>query len=416
MKAKAKTTIIVATYPGDNWLGHIKKILPKLGYPYILVNEKKKGTFAENNNEGARQAKTDYVLFLNSDTNPRPGFLEEMEKVLDQNKQFCIVGAKLLFMKDMSHKIKFEGRDMLIEGKKGLVQHAGIRLNKRLLPMEFGRLSKPDHPDVCTSSLVAATTGACMLVRRKEFLDIGGFDEKFKNGWEDTDLCLRYLEKKKMTFYQADAVVEHFMGGAALMGRYDNEDSNFKYWFSKWHRSKRIYKHFVPGYKGGEIKLDVGCGGKAMDGFIGVDLTPSDGVSMLIDLSFLDAQEGRFFFADSIVDEIACHNVLHLIPNTVGAMNEFHRILHPDAWLTLTVPHATSWTAWASPFTKRAFVPETFLEYFKADRLKENQKFDNQLSNILPWHIESVDGGTVPPGVNSFDIQREIVVKMKPLK
>lgn len=412
-----KTTIVVATYRGDPWQDHIIKTLEALGYRYLLVDKDRNDSFSVNNNRGAKMAKTKYVLFLNSDTKPTPGFLEEMESVLDKNKHFGVVGAQLRFMKDMVHKVKFKNKENIIEGKKGLIQHAGIRFNKKLLPVEFGMYSDPKNPDVSKPSLVVAVTGACMLIRRKEFLDIGGFDEKFKNGWEDTDLCLRYLtEKNKMVYYQPKAVVEHYVGGGASMGRYLHEDDNFNRWYKKWHLSKKLYKQFVEGYDGGSLKLNIGCGSDVMDGFVGVDVIPSEAALMNVDIGHFDGGDNGFFFADNTVDEVYLKNILHLVENTIGVMNEMHRILNSEGWLTITVPHANSWMAWVHPSAKKGFVPETFLEYFKADRLEEHKKLDNEAGMILPWHIEHLDPGKIPDGVDAFGVSREILVKMRPLK
>ena len=67
---KLKTTIVVATYKGDPWLDHIKNYLQAMrGYnktfKVLLVDPKHKNTFAQNNNKGAKDADTPYVLFLN---------------------------------------------------------------------------------------------------------------------------------------------------------------------------------------------------------------------------------------------------------------------------------------------------------------------------------------------------------------
>ena len=40
-----------------------------------------------------------------------------------------------------------------------------------------------------------AVTGALMMISRKQFDDIGGFDEKLAVAYNDVDLCLRLLDR-----------------------------------------------------------------------------------------------------------------------------------------------------------------------------------------------------------------------------
>ena len=56
---------------------------------------------------------------------------------------------------------------------------------------------------------VPAVTGACLLVRRALFEEVGGFDEAFLNGCEDVDLCLRIGEKGLRTLYCASSTLLH---------------------------------------------------------------------------------------------------------------------------------------------------------------------------------------------------------------
>ena len=67
----------------------------------------------------------------------------------------------------------------------------------------FGPLGNPRHygqgflhrPFKGEIKQWSAVTAACCLVRSKDFLKIGGFDEIYINGCEDVDLCLRFNRK-----------------------------------------------------------------------------------------------------------------------------------------------------------------------------------------------------------------------------
>jgi len=414
MAEKIKTTVIVATYPTDDFKDKISNYLKSEPCKILIIGADKQRTFAENNNIGAKKADTPYILFLNSDTVPEPGFIKKMEKPLDSNKQFGLVGAKLYFLKDVDREVMFQNRIVKVKGRRGTVQHAGIVFNQRLLPMEFGRGMEINDPDVNNSRLVGGVTGACMMVRREEFLKMGGFDEKFKNGWEDSDLCLRYLEKGLMSYYKNDVQIGHYWAEGEKAGRFKHEDKNFEYWIKKWQgKDGRIYKLFSNHAK---VSLDIGCGTNKKKGYLGIDKYAGEGVDIIFDLDFLDKRGVQMPWLDNSVDEVRMHHSLQRVENPINVLNELHRILKPWGMIEITVPHAFSWSAWANPFHKHHFIPETFTEYFASDKLVKRQEIDNQMRNIKPWHIDKISYTPVPVGVEPFSIEREIVVRMRPLK
>jgi GT2 family glycosyltransferase len=55
----------------------------------------------------------------------------------------------------------------------------------------------------------SAVTGACMMVRRKVFEEMGGFDEKLRIAFNDIDFCLRLREKGYLVVYTPHALLYH---------------------------------------------------------------------------------------------------------------------------------------------------------------------------------------------------------------
>ncbi|MBB2494404.1 glycosyltransferase [Aquipseudomonas ullengensis] len=128
------------------------------------------------NNLGAREAKGDYLLFLNDDTEAlAPDWLERMLGFA-QLDHIGAVGAKLLF--PGSHNIQHCGVLNLPAGPGHAFYNAPADA-----PIYFGR-------NILEWNWLAAT-GACLLVKRSKFEAVGGFDESFPVAYNDVDLCWR---------------------------------------------------------------------------------------------------------------------------------------------------------------------------------------------------------------------------------
>lgn len=139
--------------------------------------------FAAMNNEAVRleTAGCDYLLFMNDDVEVGgTGWLPRLRSICGR-PDVGAVGATLVY-------------------PDGRVQHAGVvlGLNRRadhshkFMPLTAGR----DRVAGFNGSLVSlrdysAVTAACMMVRKTVFEALGGFDEGFAIGFNDTDFCLR---------------------------------------------------------------------------------------------------------------------------------------------------------------------------------------------------------------------------------
>ncbi len=180
--------------------------------------------FAQSNNIGARLAQGEYLLFLNNDTKLEPNLLEEMLKVFDLDPQIGIVGCQLRLMIS-PHK----------------VHHAGIMFTERYEPYELG-LSTPfgipeilrNDPRVTEVREVPAVTACCMMIKKDLFLEVGGFDEGYINGWEDVDLNLKVREKGYKIYYTGKSFAYHQHFGSKDRGRFAFEKENRARYESLW--------------------------------------------------------------------------------------------------------------------------------------------------------------------------------------
>lgn len=177
-----------------------------------VKNAENKG-FSIANNQGVNIANGKYICFLNNDTIPLNNWLTELVECHKKNKA-SVTGAKLI-----------------IPGQ-GVIQHAGIEFDMFKYPYHIYFGYSRDTKIVNKDAERSAVTGACMLVNKQEFLDIGGFDEKYWLGWEDVDLCNRYKKAGKKIVYASKSELYHYESMSD--GRYSKETDNWYYYSKKW--------------------------------------------------------------------------------------------------------------------------------------------------------------------------------------
>jgi GT2 family glycosyltransferase len=179
----------------------------------LIINKENRG-FGPANNQGAKLAYGIYLCFLNNDTIPTKGWLGEMVKLIESDPKIGVVGNKLLH----------PGR--------GTIQHAGVYEHESGTPdhLYFG---KPyDYPDANKVKEYFAVTGACFLTPKRLFLEMRGFDEGYRNGYEDIDYCNRVKQKGYKIMYTPESVVYHYE--SRTEGRYDNESANWNRYMGRW--------------------------------------------------------------------------------------------------------------------------------------------------------------------------------------
>jgi len=186
--------------------------LTTLGAPFRVISNERNMGFAHACNQGATAARGEYLVFLNNDTVPQPGWLTALAGAITGPRAPVIVGARLLFPDDT-------------------VQHAGLGFNARYEPVQFSYGERADGT-ARASRAVPAVTGACLMVERARFLASGGFDEEYVNGFEDLDFCCRLRKEGGAVWYEAESVLYHFE--SASDGRYRADVANYDRFQSRW--------------------------------------------------------------------------------------------------------------------------------------------------------------------------------------
>ena len=147
------------------------------------------------NNFGARFAQGEYLLLLNNDTEViTPRWLEEMVMFAQQERIGC-VGAKLLYPDDT-------------------IQHAGLGFGYLTLAAHMHKNFPVANPGYMGRLIYAhdvyGVTGACLMIRRTLYEEVGGLDESFAVAFNDVDFCVRVHKAGYQNLFTPFAMLYHY--------------------------------------------------------------------------------------------------------------------------------------------------------------------------------------------------------------
>jgi len=158
-----------------------------------LIESRENLGFSKGCNLAAKKANGDFLLFLNSDTQVLDkGFLE-MAKFLGENNKIGIMGAKFLNPDGTNQKSAGNFYNL-------------INIVFVLLGLErLGFVRKSPK----TISKIDWVSGGCMMIKRKFFESLYGFDEKLFMYMEDMEICFRAKKIGFLTYYYSDVKIIH---------------------------------------------------------------------------------------------------------------------------------------------------------------------------------------------------------------
>ena len=177
------------------------------------------------NNLGARHARGEYLLLLNNDTQViTVNWMEEL-LMYAQRSDVGAAGGKLYYANKT-------------------IQHAGVVLGLGA-HRTAGHSHYGQHRDnlgymgrLCYAQDVSAVTGACLMVKKSLFEEVGGLDEGFAISLNDVDFCLKLREKGYLNvftpfaeLYHLESVSRGLDDGGEKAERYNQESERFR---EKW--------------------------------------------------------------------------------------------------------------------------------------------------------------------------------------
>jgi len=175
----------------------MKQVVTRIKGAMVTVNPRNLG-YTASLNRGAALARGDFLVLLNDDTLPDPGWLEAM---LECARSSDDVGVVVPMYIDTERRLKEAG---------SIVWNDGSTEN-------FGRGDEyPERSRYRYRREVDYGSGACLLVRASLFREIGGLDERFSPAYyEDVDLCFAAREAGARVVYEPRAQIVHAEGATA---------------------------------------------------------------------------------------------------------------------------------------------------------------------------------------------------------
>lgn len=162
----------------------------------VIENHRNEG-FGPAANAGAQRARADLLLFLNSDALVQDGWIDPLIETLEGFPEAGAVVPMLL-------------------NEDGTVQEAGGLLFRQGWTLMYGYGGDPADPSLRFRRRIDYGSAACLLLRRSDFLELGGFDPAFVPAYcEDVDLLLRLRTLGCDVVYEPRSLVIHVRFGSS---------------------------------------------------------------------------------------------------------------------------------------------------------------------------------------------------------
>lgn len=192
LEMKRIEIIVVDNNSSDDSVSAISGLLLK-NFSIKLILNKENAGFGKGCNIGAKAAEGKSILFLNSDTQVLDRGFMQMADFLENNKNIGVLGGKLI---NPDNTLQPSGGNfynlwnlflMLIGGERlGLVRRSAKKKER-----------------------VDWVSGACMMIKRTLFNNLGGFDEYFFMYIEDMELCFRVRKMGLLTYFYPTIELKH---------------------------------------------------------------------------------------------------------------------------------------------------------------------------------------------------------------
>ncbi len=190
--------LIVDNHSEDDSIGIIRNRFGHLPQVKIIENRENAG-YGKGNRLGVEHATGEFLLIINPDNELQHEALESMVSAMEADSSIGILSPKLT-QEDGSVRDSFRTFPDLSDV---VIKRTALR---RLFPGRLRRYLQHDQDPNATRD-VDWVVGACFLMRKDFYVELGGLDPRFFLFFEDIDLCRRcWMAGKRVVYFpQAEA-------------------------------------------------------------------------------------------------------------------------------------------------------------------------------------------------------------------
>jgi GT2 family glycosyltransferase len=192
--SKIATVIVADNASPDQSLEILKSQFPSVK---VIALDKNYG-FCGGYNRALKQVEAEYFVLLNSDVEVTPNWLDPIIDLFDSDPSIAAAQPKILSYHQKTH-FEYAGAGG------GFIDSLGYPFCRGRL-FDFTEIDKGQYND--TREIFWAT-GACMVIRSKIYIDLGGLDEDFFTHMEEIDLCWRIQRAGYKVMYLGQSSVYH---------------------------------------------------------------------------------------------------------------------------------------------------------------------------------------------------------------
>lgn len=223
-----RETIVVVNGSRDGTIEMLDSTFPGI---LLILNQTNAGV-ARARNQGIREARGEYVLFLDSDTEIDKEAIRILYEYMEQHPDVAIVAPKLI---NPDGTLQYSARRFPTPIT-FLLRGLGIGKKSRIMQKH---LMQDEH--MSAPRAVDWVMGACFLTRKEALTAIGNFDERYFFGYEDSDLCYRLQKGKWKVVYHPSAVALHHYQRRSAQGLFFNKLK----WAHAWSAFRFFRKRYL---------------------------------------------------------------------------------------------------------------------------------------------------------------------------
>ena len=212
-----KTSIILITYKSENIIYSFLDQVPQ-NFPVIIVDNSKNFQLKEN----VEKKYSNVRVYLNENNG------------LSKSLNFAVSKIKTKYFLQISPDIKFDFKDLDIFIKLA----ESLNDNFAALGPKHLNVDKKSHRQISENNdfnIIDSIHGSCMFINKKNFLDIGGFDENIFLYFEETEFCFRAKQKKYKSYQTNNSKVTTLGRSVEIENEQEKEDlANLLIWHFIW--------------------------------------------------------------------------------------------------------------------------------------------------------------------------------------